>query len=254
MKQKILLTGGNGGLAKELIKEFSNLYDFVSIDIHKERDQGLADLDYDYFKCDICDAESLQKIKNCNLEKFQNISVIINNAAIDYVPTEEHEYRTEFSYSDALKVFEVNVLGAINVIETFKDLLVINSGSIVNISSVYSIVPPDQTIYEDLIGLNGLQFKKPIYYGLSKAALNYVTKFYVEELSSFGVRINTVIFGGIENNQPLSFRRKYIKKVPLRRMASREDVVGIFKWLLSDSLGYITGNEFKVDGGFLATK
>jgi NAD(P)-dependent dehydrogenase (short-subunit alcohol dehydrogenase family) len=115
-------------------------------------------------------------------------------------------------------------------------------------------VPPDQAIYSDLIGADGEQFKKPIYYGLSKSALNYVTKYYVNDLAKDDVKINTIIFGGIEANQPNLFKNKYINKVPLKRMGNWCDVINVFKFLLLVESNYITGNEILVEGGFLCFK
>ena len=170
------------------------------------------------------------------------------------MPTQEASYKNEYSPQVALNVLNVNVVGAINVIEAFKTLLIRSKGSVLNVSSIYSKVPPDQTIYSDLIGEDGEQFKKPIYYGLSKSALNYVTKYYADDLAGDGVRVNTIIFGGIEANQPDSFKKRYTDKVPLKRMGNWSDVINIFQFILSNESKYITGNEFRIEGGFLNFK
>ena len=63
--------------------------------------------------------------------------------------------------------------------------------------------------------------------------------------------MNTIIFGGIEATQPKSFIKKYSNKVPLKRMGRWSDVINIFKFILQEESNYITGNEFRVDGGYL---
>jgi NAD(P)-dependent dehydrogenase (short-subunit alcohol dehydrogenase family) len=247
----ILITGGNGAMAKKLVKNFNNNYDFVLLDLQDELDIDLIPFKINYFKCDICNIEELKKVEKIISEKNIKIIAIINNAAIDFVPNFNSYYNNQYSSEIALNVLNVNVLGAINVIEIFKESIINSKGTVINVSSIYSKVPADQNIYSDLIDNNGDQFKKPIYYGLSKAALNYVTKYYVDQLSEFEVKVNTIIFGGIVANQPESFKLKYMNKVPLKRMGCWDDVINVFEFILSKRSNYITGNELVVDGGFL---
>ena len=67
-----------------------------------------------------------------------------------------------------------------------------------------------------------------------------------------GVRVNSVSIGGIENNQDISFIRKYSSKTALGRMARTSDIVGIIKFLCTDESSYITGSNIVVDGGLTA--
>jgi NAD(P)-dependent dehydrogenase (short-subunit alcohol dehydrogenase family) len=252
--QTILITGGNGTMARQIVKNFANEYSFLLLDIHEKISTEITTKNVTYFQCDICNIGELKKIEKTISESNFQIVAIINNAAVDFVPSLETVYQNEYSPEIAMNVLNVNVIGAINVIEVFKNLIIQSKGSVINISSIYSKVPPDQAIYSDLIGADGEQFKKPIYYGLSKSALNYVTKYYVNDLAKDDVKINTIIFGGIEANQPNLFKNKYIKKVPLKRMGNWCDVINVFKFLLLVESNYITGNEILVEGGFLCFK
>lgn len=249
--QTILITGGNGTMAKQIVKNFGSQYSFILLDIHDKVSSEISSFNILYFQCDICKLNELNYVVKILSEKSIEIKAIINNAAIDFVPSLEASYKNQYSPQIALNVLNVNVIGAINVIEVFKSYLVRSKGSVINVSSIYSKVPADQTIYSDLIGIDGEQFKKPIYYGLSKCALNYVTKYYVLNLAEYGVRVNTIIFGGIEANQPILFKNRYINKVPLSRMGNWDDVINIFKFILLEESSYITGNEFFIEGGFL---
>jgi NAD(P)-dependent dehydrogenase (short-subunit alcohol dehydrogenase family) len=246
----ILITGGNGEMSKRLIKHFYRKYTFVALDVHETISSDISGFGVDYFKCDITNTETLLELKHKILLNYKSIVGFINNAAIDFVPSVNSK-NLSYSSEIALNVLNVNVVGAMNVIEVFKDEIKKNKINIINISSIYSKVPPDQSIYSDIILDTGERFCKPIYYGLSKAALNYVSKFYVNELSKHGVRVNTLVFGGIDNNQPDSFKNKYTSKVPLGRMGNWEDVLNAFEFLLSNDSNYITGLELVVDGGFL---
>ena len=66
----------------------------------------------------------------------------------------------------------------------------------------------------------------------------------------YNIRVNAVSPGGVFDNQPESFVQKYINKVPLRRMASPDDVIPVLCFLLADEAGYITGQNLMVDGGW----
>ena len=248
----ILITGGNGALAKRLVKHFAGQFSFVLLDIQESVSPDLASYKVSYFQCDICNLDILNRVEKIISAGDTQLTAIINNAAVDFVPIQKASYNNEYSPEVALNVINVNVIGAINVIEVFKSLLIRSKGSVVNISSIYSKVPPDQTIYSELIGEDGVQFKKPIYYGLSKSALNYVTKYYAVDLAGNEIRVNTIIFGGIEANQPAAFKKRYTDKVPLKRMGNWSDVINIFQFILSKESNYITGNEFRVEGGFLS--
>jgi NAD(P)-dependent dehydrogenase (short-subunit alcohol dehydrogenase family) len=249
--ETILITGGNGAMARNLVIKFHDLFNFILLDIHEAVSTELESYKVTYFQCNICNLDELDRVQKIISARNTILVAVINNAAVDFVPARNASYKNEYSPQEALNVFNVNVVGAINVIETFKMQLIRSKGSVINISSIYSKVPADQRIYSELIGEDGTQFKKPIYYGLSKCALNYVTKYYVNDLSEYGVRVNTVIFGGIEANQPDSFKKRYTDKVPLKRMGNWSDVINIFQFILSNETKYITGNEFQVDGGFL---
>ena len=47
-----------------------------------------------------------------------------------------------------------------------------------------------------------------------------------------------------------SFAEKYLKKVPLRRMATTDDIANMVCFLGSDASSYITGQNIPVDGGY----
>jgi len=249
--ETILITGGNGAMASRIIRHFKSQFKFISLDVHEKVSGNLLDLEVLYYKCDICDLNDLIRVKKEIKKNKVKIVSIINSAALDFVPgSTECDY---YSSETAMRVINVNVVGAMNVIEIFRSDILENKVNIINVSSIYSKIPPDQSIYKDIIMKTGEQFRKPIYYGLSKAALNYVTKFYVNELSCYGVRVNTLILGGIEANQPDSFKERYNAKIPLGRMANWDDILNAFRFLLSNDSSYVNGVELTIDGGLLCS-
>ena len=120
-----------------------------------------------------------------------------------------------------------------------------NGSSIINISSIYGIVSPDQRIYGDT-GLNS-----SLVYGSSKAGVIQHTKYLATYLADRRIRVNCISPGGIFNNQPEYFLQRYIKKTPLGRMGAVDDILGAIVFLSSEKASsYITGANIVIDGGF----
>lgn len=119
-----------------------------------------------------------------------------------------------------------------------------NGGSLVYIGSVYGKASPDFSIY------TGLQMGTEPDYVFIKEGMNGISKYYANKFGEKNVRSNVVILGGVFDNQPEAFVRKYIQKVPLKRMADTGDIVGACVYLLSESSSYVTGSELFVDGGY----
>ena len=78
-----------------------------------------------------------------------------------------------------------------------------------------------------------------------------LTKHLATHLSP-NVRVNCIIPGGVYNNQSVQFVKKYSQLTPMKRMMKNGELSGMVDFLLSDKASYITGAEFKVDGGWTA--
>ncbi len=61
--------------------------------------------------------------------------------------------------------------------------------------------------------------------------------------------VNCVSPGGVFNNQSLKFVNKYIKRVPMKRMAYPSDISPAIAFLLSDNAKYVNGQNLIIDGG-----
>ena len=121
-----------------------------------------------------------------------------------------------------------------------------NSGSIINIGSIYGIVSGDPRIYTDS-ARNTSEV-----YGASKAGVIHMTKYFAVHLAPFDIRVNCISPGGVFNNQGEDFVKNYSYKTPLGRMAKDSEITSAALFLASDESSYITGHNLVVDGGFTA--
>jgi len=130
-------------------------------------------------------------------------------------------------------------------------------GSIVMTSSIYGISGPDQRIYEKCSPRDnpydpGASLNAPASYSASKAGLIGLSKYFATLLGPARIRVNTLIPGGVFDNQEDAFHAEYVKRVPLGRMGVFTDYSGAILFLVSDASRYMTGSSLIVDGGWTA--
>lgn len=180
---------------------------------------------------------------------------LVNCAAIDAppdAPAEENGPFETYPESSFDRVMAANVKGVFLVTQVVGGRMAeAGRGSIVNISSIYGVVSPDQRIYE-YRRQKGDPFFKPIAYSASKSALLNMTRYLATYWAPRGVRVNTLTLGGVYNKQDETFVRNYTSHVPLGRMARADDYLGPLVFLLSDASSYMTGANLVVDGGWTA--
>jgi len=124
-------------------------------------------------------------------------------------------------------------------------------GSIVNTLSIYGIVGPDQRIYEGS-SYEGRAINTPAIYSASKAGLWGLTKYLATYWGGNGVRVNAITPGGVFSGQNDVFVDRYSARVPLGRMAHKNELCGALVFLASDASSYVTGQNLVVDGGLTA--
>ena len=64
------------------------------------------------------------------------------------------------------------------------------------------------------------------------------------------IRVNSVVPGGVYNDQGEDFIKKYSSQTPMGRMMNVEEINGAVNFLLSERSSYITGTEITIDGGW----
>ena len=92
-------------------------------------------------------------------------------------------------------------------------------------------------------------------YGVSKSAVNMMTRTLGSELGAEGIRVNGIAPGLVRTRfsaalwQDPEREKAFTTKVPLRRLGEVDDIAGAAVFLASDAARYITGQTLAVDGG-----
>jgi len=209
------------------------------------------------FAADVTSRPSLDRARLAVEEAFGPVGILVNNAGVDQPPGPALTYALEDIPAESCRrVLEVNLLGLFQTTQAFLPSLrrareaFGGTASVVNIGSLYAAVSPDARFYDHL-PLDP-PFLKPPMYGASKAGVSGLTRYLAAHLARDGIRVNTLLPGGVLGGQDEEFQRKFCERVPLGRMAAVDDLVGPLLFLVSDASSYVTGHDLLVDGGFTA--
>ncbi len=180
---------------------------------------------------------------------------LINNAAIDAppdAPAGENGPFEQYPVESWDRILDVNLKGVFLCSQVFGARMAAEGrGSIVNISSIYGLVSPDQRIYE-YRRRDGEPFVKPVAYAVSKSALFNLTRYLATYWAPQGVRVNTLTLAGVFNDQDPEFVRAYCARMPAGRMARADEYNGAVVFLCADASAYMTGANLVIDGGWTA--
>jgi NAD(P)-dependent dehydrogenase (short-subunit alcohol dehydrogenase family) len=252
--KRILLVGATGVLGRGYAKSLANTgAKLVIADTNETDIKSLADdLEVDYVEIDVSSEDSVIKAIKSVSNILNGLDGVINNAAA----TGEGLMKSGEVFSDFenyplsvwQKTLDVNLTGSFLVAREAGKLIKTSSknGTIINISSIYGVVGPDHSIYQDQ------PFKSFPGYSASKSGIIGLTKWLSTWWAKDNIRVNCVTPGGVFNNHNEDFVSSYSNRTPMGRMANRDELIGIIIYLLSDSSSYVTGQNFIVDGGYTA--
>jgi len=122
-------------------------------------------------------------------------------------------------------------------------------GNIVNVSSIQGIAMPKFDTYEG-ISINGVPMISEIDYTCVKHAIIAMTKYMAKYYKNSNIRFNCISPGGIKENQPEEFLKRYQKYCLTKGMLESNDLKGVFLFLFSDLSTYINGQNIIVDDGW----
>ncbi|HEX3999264.1 MAG TPA: SDR family oxidoreductase [Pirellulales bacterium] len=206
---------------------------------------------------DITKRADVERMAAVALERWGSVDILVNNAAIDPkfdAAVAQQQASTFEDYPLPLwqQSLDVNLTGAMHCCQVVgRSMVGQKRGVIVNVSSTYGLVAPDQRLYQRDGEAEQTLFK-PAAYAVTKAGIAHFTRYLAAYWAAAGIRVNTLTPHGIYNSQDEQFVRRYNERCPMRRMARADEMNGPLLFLVSDASSYMTGSNLIVDGGWTA--
>lgn len=186
--------------------------------------------------------------------KFSKVDALINNAANNPQVLGnglQNQSRFEdFSLETWNNDFSVGLTGAFLCSQVFgMHMANEKRGIILNISSDLSLISPDQRIYRKKGISENEQNLKPVSYSVVKTGILGLTRYLSTYWADKNIRVNTLVLGGVFNNQDSEFLKKVESRIPLGRLANVDEYMGTLIYMCSNSSSYMTGATIVIDGG-----
>ncbi|MBA3236891.1 MAG: glucose 1-dehydrogenase [Parachlamydiaceae bacterium] len=244
LKNKIaLVTGASKGIgasiAKHLALEGATVV--VNYSTSKEGADGVVKEIVDKggkaiaIQANVAHQADIKRLIHETIQNYGKLDILVNNAGVyEFAPLEK--VTTEHFH----KMFDLNVLGLILTSQEAVNHFGSSGGSIINISSVASVLGmPESSVYS-----------------ATKAAVDVITKSLSKELAPRKIRVNSVNPGLVETEGVHSggllegdFKSQTVAKTPLGRMGQPQDIAPVVVFLASEDSAWITGETLFVSGG-----
>ncbi|WP_316746943.1 SDR family oxidoreductase [Pedobacter gandavensis] len=241
-----IITGGGSGIGKAISMLFAKQGANVHIiELNAEAAaQVVAEIKAeggtaDAYGCDVSNQEAVVKV----FQKIGAIDILVNNAGIAHIGRADNTSEEDFD-----KVFNVNVKGAYNCLYAGIPALKNSSSAVIlNMASIGAVV--------------GISDR--FAYSMSKGAIFAMTLSVARDYMAEGIRCNSIsparvhtpfVDGFIAKNyagQEAEIFEKLSKSQPIGRMGKPEEVASLALYLCSEEAGFVTGNDYPLDGGFI---
>ena len=227
-----LITGGGSGIGKAVAEMFIEAGAKVAIADIVFPDSVAAHIGGQPIQCDVSDEQSVaEALKNARDVLDGDLDFVILNAGVgDVGPA-----ITEQSTSLLEKVTRINYWGTVHGLKHAPAVMT-DGGAIVSTSSMAAFI--------NMPGSSA--------YSASKKAVVSLTEMSALELGSRGIRVNCVCPGYTDTSMGSGDEGRQICEAftALGRVATVDDMKGVFYFLVSDASRYLTGQALKVDGGW----
>jgi len=237
----ILVTGGSRGIGRSIALALADPGAFVAINYRRGEEAAAAALaevrsrgaDGMVLQADVTDLGEVRSMVKGLLSRRDRIDVLINNAG-----GTRDGLLAMMDPADWDAVLDLNLKGVFHCCRiATRHLIAQGSGVIVNVSS--------------LSGVTGLPGQTN--YAAAKGGVNAFTRALAQEVARYGIRVNAVAPGLVEGETTAHMhaaqRERLLSIVPMRRMATAEEVAAVVRFLASDAASYIVGQVIQLTGG-----
>jgi meso-butanediol dehydrogenase / (S,S)-butanediol dehydrogenase / diacetyl reductase len=185
---------------------------------------------------DLADPAGAKRIVDRTLDALGGLDVLVNNAATIKTGPFDSYTEEDFDYHIAVNVRSIFFLiqAALPTLRASSDAAVVNISSVVG-----SIVKPGNALY-----------------GMTKAAVEYLSKALAHELAADGIRVSCIASGSVKTPIHLLWagsienaERDLKPRIPLGRMAEPEEIAYWVYQLVAPETAFMTGDILHVDGG-----
>ena len=247
-KEVVAITGGCGrigsALAKDLLKRG---YKVLLGDINKNKlikfKNKLKSSNVEIFFGDLTAKKNIDSFITFGLKKFKKIDSVV---CCSYPSSKEWGTRFEDLKENFLKEDLYKQLGSTIIFcqRIIKYFLKKKKGNIILISSVQGMQAPKFEHYHNL------KMNSPIEYSAIKSGIISVSKYLSKYYKNKNIRVNCISPGGIKDNQPNLFIKRYRKSCNLKGLLDGKDISKLILFLLSDQSKYVSGQNLVIDDGW----
>lgn len=240
--KRALVTGGSRGIGKGIALAFAAAGSDVAIGYRREADAAEAVVKEiesrggkgASFAADVRDDAAVGAMVEGTRDALGGLDIVVANAG---VPTRfEPLHEVDPGYFD--RVIQIDLYGVFHTLHAALPIMrEQGSGAILTISSIAA----------DACGANGGP------YVAAKAAVNALTKVIARENARKGIRCNIISPGLIATEIAEGMIEEHgdaiLEAIPLGRMGTPEEIAGLAVYLASDAARWVTGKNFRIDGG-----
>lgn len=261
-----LVTGGAGLLGRRYCEALLDAGGLVVVgDVDGRRADALADeLGGERalgIGLDVADERSVQSCVDAAVARFGRLDILVNNAALtvrggseSFSPADYFAPFEEYGRAVWQRALDVNLTGMVLCAQAAgRQMLAQGSGVVVNVSSTYGVVAPDQRIYAGVKSPYAeTGFNTPVSYAVTKTAVLGLTRYLSTYWGERNIRVNALTPHGVYDHHDEAFVRNFVYRSPMGRMARNDEYRGALLFLVSDASSYMTGANLVVDGGWTA--
>ena len=247
-KKVILITGGAGEIGSALARDLASqkhkiILGDIDIDKLKKLKKNLNTKNVEIFKSDLTKEKKIDHFINFASKKFKKIDVAVH---CSYPKSKKWGTKFENLNEKNLKEDLTNQLAGTIIFcqRIIKYFHRVKKGNLILISSIQGIQSPKFEHYKNL------NMTSPIEYSVIKSGIISITRYLSKYYKKRNLRINCVSPGGIKDNQPKIFMKRYKESCNSKGLLDGTDVSKLIMFLISDDSKYIYGQNFIMDDGW----